>query len=74
MNSKKVFPGLLLLFLAIQICHADIKTKVLQNGRDGYSGCEDTYIRVKKGFTGDTADYSLWHDNFSSEPVLTLAN
>jgi len=74
MNSKQVFPGLLLLFLAIRICHADIISKVLQNGHSGYEGCEDTYIIVKKGFTGDTADYLLWHDNFSTDSMLTIAN
>jgi hypothetical protein len=74
MNFRDLFLKVFLLLCVAQFAHADIVTKILQNGLDGYSGCEDTYIRVQKGISGDTADYLYWHDNFSSDPIVILAN
>ncbi len=54
--------------------YAEEVTKVFQNGFEGYAGCEDTHIEVIKGFTGDTSNYQKWHDNFSEEKILNIAN
>ena len=74
MDNKRIFICLVLFFLMAHTTNADIKTIVLQNGNNEYSGCEDTHIIIIKGFSGDTADYTMWHDNFNKNEVLNIAN
>ncbi len=74
MDCKRLFFCVLLFLLVIQTAHTDVITKVFQNGKEGYNGCEDTHILVRKGITGDTADYTDWHENFSKEVQLNIAN
>lgn len=48
MKLKSVFfLFIVLLFTISHRTEADLKTKVLQNGLDGYDGCQDTYIRIR---------------------------
>ena len=42
-TNKVVCLSLLLVFITISLTFADPVTKVLQNGKDGYEGCKDSY-------------------------------
>lgn len=71
MSYKKVAKVLLfLVFAAAQITYGDVVTKVLQNGLDGYSGCEDSYIRIR----GIEPDISDTMTNFNGEDKLVISN
>ncbi len=49
----------LLMAILIYLTNAETVTKVLQNGKDGYQGCVDSYT------------FSFWpEDNYSTNDVL----
>ena len=67
---------ILTLCLTLSFIHslnADEVTKVLQNGKDGYSGCTDTHIKIKKGETGNPDEYQFLNDNYKSQEQMEIA-
>ena len=61
---------LMLCFPITNFIHADLVEKVLQNGKDEYEGCSDTYIEIE----GKSEPYLYENDNYNDTAVLTLAN
>lgn len=59
--KKTVF--FLVVFLLASTSLQAVETKILQNGLDGYEGCEDTYL-TQEGKTGDK--------NHGSDPTFRL--
>lgn len=66
MLFKKIL--LLVLFtLVLSVLAGEI---TLQNGLNGYNGCEDTHLRTQ----GFEPPHNFWYDNFKNDSLNVTAN